>query len=188
MFPVSPQKVAALQARFRELGIREEDIDESFVRSGGKGGQNVNKVSTCVVLVHRPTGTAVKCQRERSQALNRFLARQLLADKIDRARRGAESEEAQRIEKIRRQKRRRSRRAKEEMLAEKHALARSGRGSRPPPPPVLRARAPAVAGRPHGARRTRRARSRAAPARGTTRARRGPRPGARRRPRTRPRG
>ena len=121
MFPVSAGKVAALVQRMAALGIREEDLDESFVRSGGKGGQNVNKVSTCVVLVHRPTGTAVKCQESRTQAMNRYLARKLLVDKIDRAVRGAASDEEQRIERLRRQKRRRSRRAKDKMLAAKHA-------------------------------------------------------------------
>ena len=84
MFPVSTAKAHALSQRFDRLGIREDDLEESFVRSGGKGGQNVNKVATCVVLLHRPTGTLVKCQRERSQALNRYHARQLLADKIER--------------------------------------------------------------------------------------------------------
>lgn len=121
VFPVSPGKVAALARRMAALGIREEDLDESFVRSGGKGGQNVNKVSTCVVLVHRPTGTSVKCQESRTQAMNRYLARKLLVDKIDRAVRGAASDEEQRIERLRRQKRRRSRRAKDKMLAAKHA-------------------------------------------------------------------
>ena len=121
MFPVSAQKVAVLRAQMDALGIREEDLDESFVRSGGKGGQNVNKVATCVVLVHRPSGVAVKCQEARTQGMNRYLARRLLADKIDRARRGAQSEAEQRFERVRRQKRRRSRRAKEKMLANKHA-------------------------------------------------------------------
>jgi protein subunit release factor B len=123
MFPVSTAKVQALAERFERLGIRDDDLDETFVRSGGKGGQNVNKVSTCVVLLHRPTGTMVKCQRERSQALNRFRARQLLADKIERALLGARSAAAQRIAKVRRQKRRRSRRAKEKILEAKHARA-----------------------------------------------------------------
>jgi protein subunit release factor B len=123
MFPVSATKQQALEERFARFGIREEDLEESFVRSGGKGGQNVNKVSTCVVLVHVPSRTQVKCQRERSQALNRFRARQLLADKIERAILGKRSAEAQRIAKVRRQKRRRSRRAKEKILAEKHHRA-----------------------------------------------------------------
>src|SRR5512147_3018244 len=118
MFPVSAEKLEALAARMAALGIRDEDLEEQFVRSGGKGGQNVNKVATCVVLVHTPTGTTVKCQRERSQALNRYHARVLLADKIERAVLGKASAEAERIAKLRRQKRRRSRRAKEKMLGD----------------------------------------------------------------------
>lgn len=103
------------------LNIREEDIEESFIRSSGKGGQHVNKVSTCVYLKHIPTGIEVKCQKERSQSLNRYRARVLLVRKIDQMVKGRESEERQRIEKIRRQKRKRSKRAKEKMLAEKKA-------------------------------------------------------------------
>jgi protein subunit release factor B len=132
MFPVSATKAEALANRFERLGIRDEDITETFVRSSGKGGQNVNKVSTCVVLLHKPTGTMVKCQRERSQALNRFRARQLLADKIERAVLGARSAEAQRVAKLRRQKRRRSRRAKEKILEAKHARAAIKELRRPP--------------------------------------------------------
>ncbi len=123
MFPVSPEKERALLDRFAALGILEDDLDESFVRSGGKGGQNVNKVASCVLLVHRPSGTAVKCQEDRSQSMNRFLARRMLADKIEAERLGEASREAQRIAKIRRQKRRRSRRAKEKILQEKHHRA-----------------------------------------------------------------
>ena len=70
------------------LGVREADIEESFVRSGGHGGQNVNKTSTCVMLVHRPTGVQVKCQETRQQGLNRFIARRLLLDKIETAKNG----------------------------------------------------------------------------------------------------
>jgi len=127
MFPVSPGKERALYERLARLGVREADLEEHFVRSGGKGGQNVNKVATCVVLAHRPTGTRVKCQLARTQGLNRFLARRLLADKIEAAIHGVASAEAERIAKLRRQKRRRSRRAKEKMLGEKHARAETKR-------------------------------------------------------------
>ena len=121
MLPVAPEKARALEDRLARLGVREQDLDESFVRSSGKGGQNVNKVSTCVVLVHRPSGIVVKCQRERSQAMNRYFARVQLADKLEARIAGAASAAEQAREKIRRQKRRRSRRAKEKMLRQKHA-------------------------------------------------------------------
>lgn len=119
MFGVSPEKELALNERLNELGIRPDDLVEKFIRSGGHGGQNVNKVSTCVYLKHIPTGIEVKCQKERSQALNRYHARKMLADKIDNLIKGKESAEQQKIEKIRRQKRKRSKRAKEKMLANK---------------------------------------------------------------------
>jgi protein subunit release factor B len=122
-FPVSTEKTRELRERLDRLGVREEDLDEQFVRSGGKGGQNVNKVATCVVLVHLPSGTRVKCQQERSQGLNRYFARKLLADKLEAERLGRQSAQEQAMERVRRQKRRRSRRAKAKMLADKHARA-----------------------------------------------------------------
>lgn len=119
LFPVSSQKEKLLLERMTALGIREQDIDEQFIRSSGAGGQNVNKVSSCVVLHHRPSGIRVRCQQERSQGLNRYLARRLLVEKLEAAKHGAAAEEAQRVAKIRRQKRKRSRRAKQKMLADK---------------------------------------------------------------------
>lgn len=117
--PAGKSKEEALRRKMEELGIFEKDIEEKFVRSSGRGGQNVNKVATCVYLKHLPTGIEVKCRKARTQALNRFLARRILAGKIEAKIRGKESEEQQRIEKIRRQKRKRSKRAKEKMLEEK---------------------------------------------------------------------
>jgi protein subunit release factor B len=123
IFPVSPQKEKALKDKMASLGIREEDIEESFIRSSGRGGQKRNKTSTCVYLKHLPTGIEVKCRIERTQALNRYRARVILANKIEQLIKGKESEEQKRIEKIRRQKRKRSKRAKEKILAEKKLLA-----------------------------------------------------------------
>ena len=128
-FPVSPEKETQLTQRMAALGVREADIDETFVRSGGHRGQNVNKTSTCVMLLHRPTGLQVKCQATRQQGLNRFIARRLLLDKIEALRRGYVAAQRAEIEKIRRQKRRRSRRAKNRMLADKshHADKKASR-------------------------------------------------------------
>jgi protein subunit release factor B len=129
-FPVSADKARELRARLEQLGIHEDDLEEQFVRSGGKGGQNVNKVSTCVVLVHLPSGMRVKCQQERSQGMNRYFARKLLADKIEAERLGKLSAKEQEMEKVRRQKRRRSRRSKARMLADKraHSAVKQKRG------------------------------------------------------------
>lgn len=130
-FPVGPDKEAQLAQRMAALGVQEADLEETFVRSGGHGGQNVNKTSTCVMLLHRPTGLQVKCQTTRQQGLNRFIARRLLLDKVEALRKGYVAAERDRSEKIRRQKRRRSRRAKARMLADKshHAAKKETRRS-----------------------------------------------------------
>jgi protein subunit release factor B len=120
----SSEKEAALAARLFRLGVKPEDLVEKFIRAGGPGGQNVNKTSTAVYLKHVPSGIDVKMQQERSQALNRFLARRALADKLEARLRGKQSAEAARVAKLRRQKRRRSRRAKEKVLAAKSLQAK----------------------------------------------------------------
>lgn len=118
----------ALAARLRRLGIREEDLEETFVRSAGSGGQNVNKVATCVVLRHLPTGLLVKCQEERTQARNRQRARLLLAEKLEARAAARARDEAARVAKLRRQRRRRSPASKERMLEEKRVRAAVKRG------------------------------------------------------------
>lgn len=131
-YAVGPEKEEQLAQRMTALGVRDTDVEETFVRSGGHGGQNVNKTSTCVMLLHRPTGLQVKCQTTRQQGMNRFLARHLLLDKIEEMRRRrAEAERAQR-EKIRRQKRGRSRAARQRMLADKSHQARKKETRRRP--------------------------------------------------------
>ena len=120
LFTVRPEKETELFSRMAALGIRETDLVERFVRGSGKGGQKVNKTSSCVYVLHKPSGIEVKCQRERSQSLNRFLARRELCDRLEEKIKGVQSARQQAHEKIRRQKRRRSRRQKQNMLADKH--------------------------------------------------------------------
>jgi len=119
LFNVTPEKEADLFRRLAALDVRDADLVERFVKGSGRGGQKVNKTSSCVYLLHVPTGEEVKCQRGRSQAMNRFLARRELCERLEARREGERSARQQEREKIRRQKRRRSRKQKAKMLDEK---------------------------------------------------------------------
>jgi peptide chain release factor len=109
----------ALHERMEHLGIHPDDLVEKFILGSGKGGQKVNKTSSCVYLKHIPTEIEIKCQRERSRDMNRYYARKELCDRIEGQIEGKKSARQQEVEKIRRQKRRRSRKSKEKMLANK---------------------------------------------------------------------
>jgi protein subunit release factor B len=122
-FGVSLKKQAELDKIFERYSLKESDIKEQFIHSSGKGGQNVNKVSTAVYLKHLPTGIEIKCFSERSQGLNRFLARRRLAQKIGEQIFGDVLEKQQVIEKIRKQKRKRSKRAKGKILRNKKIMS-----------------------------------------------------------------
>ncbi len=111
LFAVSEEKNKWLQEKMEALGVHEKDIEEKFVRSSGRGGQKVNKTSTCVYLRHIPTGVEVKYMKERSQSLNRFLARRELIGKIEE-RLGRPTLEHVAIAKVRRQKSKREKRAR----------------------------------------------------------------------------
>ena len=120
LFNVAEQKEQALLERMKRLGVTEDDLRETFIRGTGAGGQKINKTSSTVFLLHIPTGLSVKCQQGRSQSLNRFMARRILLDRIERVKKGIIDAEKRKIEKLRRQKRKRSKRAKEKVLELKH--------------------------------------------------------------------
>ncbi|MFH1062834.1 MAG: peptide chain release factor-like protein [Candidatus Omnitrophota bacterium] len=116
---ISTDKEKALKLKMEVLGIKEADIQEKFIRASGSGGQKVNKTSSCVYLKHIPSNIEIKCQQERSQAMNRFFARRILVEKIEEKLLNEQSAKQKQIAKIRKQKQKRSKRTKEKMLKEK---------------------------------------------------------------------
>ncbi len=117
IFNVSEKKEKALLDRMRELNVKEDDLEERFIRASGPGGQKVNKTSSCVFLRHIPTDITVKYQQERSQSLNRFFARRTLLDQIELKQKGFIKEDKKRIDKIKSQKRKKRKRTKEKLTA-----------------------------------------------------------------------
>jgi protein subunit release factor B len=115
-FKVRADTESALRSRMDSLGIREQDLVEQFVRGSGSGGQKRNKTSSCVVLRHVPSGIEVRCQKERSQAMNRFFARRELCDRMEKHLRGEVHAKDAATSKVRRQKARRARKTKVKLL------------------------------------------------------------------------
>jgi peptide chain release factor len=115
----SKEKQDELQERMKRLDIKEDDLIEKFILGSGKGGQKVNKTSSCVYLKHLPTGIEVKCQKDRSREQNRFLARRDLCDRVEAEILHEKSKKQQEAEKIRRQKKRRTRKQQQKVLEEK---------------------------------------------------------------------
>ncbi len=129
---IRKEKLDELQERMDRLGIKHEDLIEKFILGSGKGGQKINKTSSCVYLKHLPTSIEIKCQRDRSREMNRYYARKELCDRIEEKVENKKSEKQQAIEKIRRQKRRRSRKSKEKMLLNKRQQSEKKALRRPP--------------------------------------------------------
>ena len=119
VFAVSEGKNRQLAERMAALGIREEDLEERFIRSSGKGGQHVNKSSTCVYLKHLPTGIEVKCMVDRSQSVNRFLARREIAERLETLA-GQSTQRDKKAQRLRKQKARRKKRSADKYETSHH--------------------------------------------------------------------
>ena len=112
-FGITQKKQNELEKRMTALGIREQDIEEKFIRSSGPGGQKVNKTASCVHLRHIPSSLEIKMQRQRTQGLNRYYARKRLCELLEQEKLGSKSPAAIKAEKIRKQKQRRKRRSRQ---------------------------------------------------------------------------
>lgn len=131
---VQAERVAALARRMAALGVREPDLIERFLRGGGPGGQKINKTSSCVVLYHSPSGVTVRCEQERSQAANRYLARLMLCERLETLQQEAVAARRALLERTRRQSRRPPRQAQMRRLRDKRFRSQRKAERRPPPP------------------------------------------------------
>jgi protein subunit release factor B len=120
----------ALKARMKALGLRPEQVEESFTHSGGKGGQNVNKVATCVVLHHLPTGVVVRCSDERGQLQNRVLGWERLVQRLEERKRSLAMARQMLAEKERRRSRPRPWGLKQRILKSKKHRSEVKKGRR----------------------------------------------------------
>jgi protein subunit release factor B len=111
-FGVTISKQKDLEDKFNKLNIKEGDIIEKFVHSSGNGGQNINKVATCVYLKYVPLNIEIKCQKSRTQILNRYYARKMLAEEVENRILGEKSKKQKEIEKKRRQKKKKIKKSK----------------------------------------------------------------------------
>jgi protein subunit release factor B len=114
---------SALRTRMQRLRIQEDELEETFIRGTGAGGQKINKTSSTVVLRHLPSGVEIRCQRERSQAQNRHVARVELCDRLEALRAAAKLEVQNEKEKARRQNRPRPRSLKKKLVKSKRHRA-----------------------------------------------------------------
>lgn len=130
-YGVSSEKEERLTERMQVLGIEEDDLVEKFILGSGSGGQKINKTASCVYLQHKSSAIEIKCQKTRSQALNRYYARVELCERLENEKLGKQSKRQQEIAKVKRQKRRRSRRAKEKMLSDKHKRSETKKNRSP---------------------------------------------------------
>ncbi len=115
----SKEKMKLIEERMHRLHVYEDDLIEKFILGSGSGGQKINKTSSCVYLCHVPTGIEIKCQQERSRALNRYIARMELCERIEKRIQTEKQEKKYLIEKTRRQKRKRSKGEQEKVLKDK---------------------------------------------------------------------
>jgi protein subunit release factor B len=116
---ISKDKEDDIKRLMHKIGLKEEDLIEKFILGSGRGGQNLQKTYSCVYLKHVPSGIEVKCQKDRSREINRWLARRAICEKFQNEILLQKTKKIQEIEKIRRQKKTRSRKQKRKMIEDK---------------------------------------------------------------------